>query len=222
MADPQSSSDQVSPETSKRVCAHMNIDHAVSVYAMAKSVLSLDKGWKLSSATLKSVSLQGCEIQAITCRADMCEMKRLSYPFDPPLQSSSELRSRLVAIHHLVLSPRLSWLIRKPLALSILIVCGFLSYGTFFMSESELSRTVETFGLPQTFVSAVVASTYGAWSIHGLEAVYAGYHAWKTLELRPRAIAKWSFMITLVGYPVMTEFTTLLAIAQEQPTNKDK
>ena len=79
------SDEEISSEASKRMCAHMNEDHGVTVYAMAKSSFRLQGGWKLTDAKMKKVTLQGCEIQAVTCSGDLCEMQRINYPFNPPL-----------------------------------------------------------------------------------------------------------------------------------------
>ena len=90
----------ITEETSKRICAHMNEDHAVSVFAMAKRSANLRDGFSISKATLQKVTMEGCHLQVMLCRGDACRVERVIYPFLTPLSDPSEIRSRLIEVHH--------------------------------------------------------------------------------------------------------------------------
>ena len=96
----------ISEETSNRICVHMNEDHAVSVYAMAKRQgPKPEPGWKITTATIKSVTMTGATITVTLCRGDACRQIPVTYPFIPPLTEPHQIRSRMVAIHHHVCNP---------------------------------------------------------------------------------------------------------------------
>ena len=69
----------------------MNDDHAISVYAIAKKACE-NKNSKLSNAKMKSISLSGYKISFVLCKDDVCEMKNVMIPFNPPLKSQNEAR----------------------------------------------------------------------------------------------------------------------------------
>lgn len=128
----------VSLETSKRICGHMNEDHSVTVYAMARQQLGLwlrqqqqqfhpndsfrkqyqwwwwwgGNKFPFSNAILKSVTAHGCQIQIILCNGDVCQMVTLDYPFQPPLKKDDkiheQLRRRFIEIHQQVCRPYLT------------------------------------------------------------------------------------------------------------------
>lgn len=104
---PTDATKTIPPEVSKRICDHMNEDHAVSVYAMAKRVVKLpkEKGWKITSVLLKTVAMDGAELRLTLCRGDACKQQIVTYPFRPPLTEPSQIRSRMIAIHHRVCTP---------------------------------------------------------------------------------------------------------------------
>ena len=85
--------EEITPETSKRICSHMNEDHAATVHAMCASTLSgRDSRLKLTNARMKSVSLGGYELSFVLCDGDMCAMRTASVPFAPKLASGREIR----------------------------------------------------------------------------------------------------------------------------------
>jgi Protein of unknown function (DUF2470) len=220
--------EDVTEETSTRVCTHMNDDHAVSVYAMARRIAPLDPGFKVSEARMKKVTLDGCRIQVVACRHDLCQVHTVHYPFDPPLKSSAELRPRLVAIHHRVCEPHLVWLVRKPLAVIILAMMAILTYCTIGLGASELRTLVEAdheglarivtvlFGSPKIFSVLVRASFYFGHTAHAAEAVYGLYECRHTLKLKWLPSLQWAFMIALTGYPVLVELQSLVAVARRK------
>ena len=99
---------QITPETSKRICSHMNEDHGVSIYAMVLSALDQNdkkqnkakednpmiKNMKISNCILKSVSLTQMKLSFVACDNDngICMSRDLMIDFDPPLKSSAEIR----------------------------------------------------------------------------------------------------------------------------------
>lgn len=72
----------------------MNDDHAISIYAMAKSTLtsSAERNMKLTNARMKSISLSGFDISFVLCKGDVCEMKKATIPFEPPLKTGKEAK----------------------------------------------------------------------------------------------------------------------------------
>jgi len=219
--------DGVSPETSKRVCQHMNEDHAVSVFAMAKAAKNLPRDVVVTEAHMKKVTLHGCQIRALSCHGDMCTSNEVEYPFDPPLKSSAELRPRLVAIHRKVCGPKAIWLINKPLALTILVTCASLGYGSVFMSHKELTGTIEDkkelnnflsliFGSAQNFATMVSFSFYFSVIAHALEGLYAAFYSRKALKLPWTTALQWFALVLLVGYPIMSEFQQMMKVKRAQ------
>jgi hypothetical protein len=84
-------SDVISDDTSKRMCAHMNVDHAASVHGMVLSCIQR-KGAAISDAKMVSISMEGCQLKYVACKGDVCEMNNVFMPFDPPLKSVKESR----------------------------------------------------------------------------------------------------------------------------------
>lgn len=89
----------ISPETSKRICAHMNNDHAATLYAMIRARSLVKRGFSLTEARMKKITAEGCSLQAVSCSGDLCNIDKVEYEFDPPLRDASQARKRLVAIH---------------------------------------------------------------------------------------------------------------------------
>jgi len=86
-------SDEVTAETSQRICSHMNWDHAPTVHALCTSTLSgRDARLKVTNAKMKSVSLEAYILSFVLCDGHSCMMKTASVPFAPKLESGKELR----------------------------------------------------------------------------------------------------------------------------------
>ena len=96
---------EISKTTSDRVCKHMNEDHGVTIYAIMRSVL----GWKskIQGCKLKSITPSHCVISYVECNGDVCSMMEKQVPLNPPIQSPSQIRPRLVELHHKVMAPDL-------------------------------------------------------------------------------------------------------------------
>jgi hypothetical protein len=199
----------------------MNDDHAVSVYAMAKYLGEFGR-WKLTDARLKQVSLSGCKISAVTCRGDLCELKPLFYKFEPPLASPSQVRSELVAVHQKVCSPRLHWLVSKPIALVIFIVLAFMGYGT-WMGVPEMTEAIgnakqlnfyvqKVFGSASVLAELVRFFFYLSVVLHVAEGVWAVYKCQSVLKLKFQASLMWFLTVSVIGYPILSELLALLAI----------
>ncbi|GKY93180.1 hypothetical protein MPSEU_000285900 [Mayamaea pseudoterrestris] len=234
---PASNDAEISAETSQRVCTHMNEDHAVSVYAMAKSLLAQDPSVtandSLTDATLTRVSLSACHMRAILCSGNVCEMKQLIYPLEPPLTSASELRPRMVAVHHKVTRPKVTWLWTKPLCRVILPVSIVLLYATFVICIGNLVSLIEskdivhqlvsmTFGSARNFGNVVAFSAWFVVVVHSAEALYVFYHAVKTLKFHQDSALLWYAMVTMSGYPITAEFLDLLKFHRKTQAAKKK
>ena len=223
----------ISADTSKRVCTHMNDDHSVSIYAMAKALLQGSGYGKITSATLKNVSLDGCDIAVVTCKGDLCEMKQLNYPFQPPLKTGSEVRPRMVAIHREVCAPQISWLVTHPDALAVLIVVALLGYGTHIIGMDQLTANIEGNATLNSLISSLFwsASSFSqmvkyAWIfalvVHAGEGLYVAHKAQHALKLDLMSRLLWFGMVCSVGFPITKEFLELLNVYNKQQTKEKK
>ena len=217
---------EISLETSERVCAHMNEDHALSVYAMAKRKVSWPSDgalWKISEASLRSVSMQGCVIQVVLCRQDLCQGQRVMYPFQPPLQNSSELRKRLVAIHHEVCRPpwRSIWL-GSPLAPTILLGFAGAAYCNLVLGLDRLTEHIESSSRLHSLISTCLgsATTFShlvqfvfifTFFAHTLEVLYVA-KASRELKFSAATTAAWALQLFAAGFPVLQCFRELVEV----------
>lgn len=203
----------VSKETSDRVCNHMNLDHASSVYAMAAATLPWkERNGDIKHTKLQSVSHTGYAMSFVICQGkDRCEMRSVAVPFEPPLTSSAELKGRLVAIHHQALAPRIHWLVSDPLTLFMFIVSCGLGIATYWIGIENLplyikhvdwlhSIVLNVFGSTVLFAKSVKYSWYFLVIAHSGEALYGAYECQKTLKLKPKAILQWYLLIFCVGW----------------------
>ena len=83
-------SEVISDETSKRMCSHMNADHAASVHGMVLN--SIQRGAHISDCKMVSISMEGCELSYVACGGNLCELKTVFMKFSPPLGSVKESR----------------------------------------------------------------------------------------------------------------------------------
>ena len=186
----------ISPETSKRICAHMNDDHAVSVYAMAKRLLSGGSSSSITQSKLTQVTSAACHLQVVTCSGDVCEMHRLEYPLQPPLASAGEARSRLVSIHQTVCAPSWSWLFTKPLAVAVLL-------GTLGMIYvSHIDRTI----LPHPDVASLLYLTVVA---HMVEVGLTVRSCRVDLKLPWATTLSWVVLVMITGIAIYSELQDL-------------
>lgn len=201
----------------------MNEDHALSVFAMAKRKLAWawpsDGGkWKISEATLISVSMEGCLIQVVMCRDDLCQVQKVLYPFEPPLKDAAELRPRMVAIHQDVCKPSLRsiWLSNPPLAPFIVILYAGFAFCTLVIGLDQLTEDLESnslistcFGSAHTFVSLVKFGFYVIQLAHLCEALYVAYSS-RALKFSSGTVASWTLQALLAGFPATLQFQELL------------
>jgi hypothetical protein len=232
----QSTTDtEISSDTSQRICKHMNDDHAVSVYAMAKSLLSKDRSLSssLTDVSMTRVTMSTLYLRAILCSGDSCEMRQLEYALEPPLVSPTELRPRLVAINQFVCRPQISWLWTKPICPLLIILSAALLYATFGLGIDKFVTAVESYGAANQLVSMLFGSAqgfgkavaYSAWLVvvlHSAEALYVFYHAIKTLKLKQSIAMLWYVLVTLSGFPITSEFLALMKVHWKAQAAKKK
>uniref|UniRef100_A0A7S2KHE9 DUF2470 domain-containing protein n=1 Tax=Leptocylindrus danicus TaxID=163516 RepID=A0A7S2KHE9_9STRA len=213
----------VSPPVSVRVCKHMNDDHAVSVYGMARD----HEGWnntKISNAKLKSITSTHYTLSYVTCSGDVCTMQGdVTIPFDPPLKDAKEIKSRLIAEHHRVLSPQFKTLITDPVCIVIIglsILLGILrSY-----QYPDLNYSVASLFGPITDVVGLSFDLYMrfCWAFlivaHSLEACYAVYLC-KKMKLRHRTVASWWLFVILTGYAHTSRIMELARVDAKEKKN---
>ena len=102
----------------------MNEDHTATCHALVLSTLSswTEKKSKVQNARMTSVTMVGYNLSYVLCNGDACSMKNVMIPFIPSLNSSSQVRARLIDDHHRALNPKFSWLVTDPI---IGILFGF-------------------------------------------------------------------------------------------------
>ena len=224
-----SNADEISEDASKRICAHMNDDHYVSVYAMAKSLVQLKPNWKISAAIMKKVTPEGCTIQVITCSGDMCQSQNVVYAFDRAPVKPAELRPLLVAIHQKETSPKLSWLWTKPLLLVIVAGLLFAFWGAALANQDQLEHHFDVFtqhyiGISPPFqlCKALRYVLYFTAIAHLVEVVFLVYFGRKHIKLSTMATIKWSILVLFCGYPIFSEFADLMEALKRNKAEKQK
>ncbi|GAX24418.1 hypothetical protein FisN_4Lh553 [Fistulifera solaris] len=221
--------EEIPDETSKRICAHMNDDHYVSVYAMAKSLVQLQPKWKISSVNLKKVTSAGCHIQVITCSGDMCQSQNVVYNFDEAPVTQTKLRPLLIAIHHKETGPKLSWLWSKPLLLLIVSGLAFASWGAFLADHERLEKNFDVFtksligsSPPFQLRMALRYALYFTALAHLFEVAFLAYFGPKHVKLSAMATVQWSVLTFFCGYPIFSEFIDFLEVLKRNKAEKKK
>ena len=157
--------DEISPETSARICSHMNEDHAATCHALVLSTLSwTEKKSKVQNARMTSVTMVGYNLSYVLCNGDACSMKNVMIPFIPSLNSSSQVRARLIDDHHRALNPKFSWLVTDPI-IGILFGVSILLGVAMALGREELTIIVDRtsfikhmFGSSSRFAGVVISS----------------------------------------------------------------
>jgi len=210
----------------------MNEDHSLSIYAMAKRTSttwpsrSSGRPWKITNAILKSVTLQGCLIQVVLCCDDLCQVQKITFPFEPPLTDAAQLRPRMVAIHQEVCKPQVSEIFRSnPLvAPAVTIFFAGLAYGTLFLDADQLTHMIETSFVieflrqhleccsAQFFSTLVRLGFYATLCAHLVESTYIAYHSRTTLKFSVGTTAAWVLPNLVIGFPVLFAFQDMLRV----------
>lgn len=224
---------EISPDVSKRICAHMNDDHAATLHAtvLARLPQTSARG-TVQNAKMTFVTMQEYSISYVVCDGSACAMKTVSVPFEPPLKSSGEVRVRLIQDHHRALAPRFSWLLSDPLIRTLFGVCVLLGVGT-ALGREELSRRVD--GAP--WATAVIAAVFGrergsarfarlvvgSWYVtllsHTLEACYTAYLCKTVLKMKTGTACQWFVLTVSSGVPIMNKIRELVAIDRAARSN---
>jgi len=241
MAANPTAKDYDGEKVSQRICSHMNEDHAVTVYAMAKQRLDLKKNWKLSNAILKKVTVDGCSIQAVVCNGEtLCQLREVFYPFQPALScglKSLEVRKRLIQIHNCACGPQWHWLVTRFSSAIILAITVVIGYGTLILELDELDQvivSVKEHGFPTipilseffdesadfTLAQVVRWSFWLLVVVHTVEASYAAYCCKQQLKLNAVPVMKWFILILLVGFPIFQDLQLLLKKNKEHHATK--
>lgn len=207
----------------------MNEDHAVSIYLMAKAVVLLKSGWKLTGARLKKVDAVGCHIQAILCCGEMCQAQNVLYPFEPPLKDEAELRKRVIEIHNKEIKPKLKWFVTKPMSLVILTMWLFVIWASRIADKEYVREMVGRYfeDLLSFFTSERVLSTtaFVTWffdfvfgltlAAHILEALFVALRATKALKLSTDSTIVWLLTALVVGFPFFKELVELVEVKRK-------
>lgn len=193
---------EISEETSIRICAHMNDDHAVSVYAMAKRKVEMPgKNWSISNAFIKKVTMQGCDIQVILCHKTLCQDAKIFYPFLPPLDTPTQIRSRIIAVHHQVCTP-----------FKIFTDPKFFMIAGFFAASAWCTLLGGAINMEPQLAFGLKCGFYGILFAHGSLAAYGAHLGRKQLKLQMKGIVAWYTAIILAGALAFLELLELLEV----------
>ena len=181
---------------SKRVCKHMNDDHAASCLGYAWSLAGITSA---TSAKLTAVNSHGFDLLCATSATDpdgntVQITSRVA--FKPPLKSDAELRERMVALHKVALEPKIRYLL-PPLA-SLPLSAMTLLAATVWNPTTVITSPVHSLGIlllrsRENYQALLVA----ALAIHTIEASVAAWYA-KRLKLPTLSCLGW-FGLTLAG-----------------------
>jgi hypothetical protein len=222
----------ISPETSSRICAHMNDDHAHTCHAIVISATSGRETGKVQHAKMTSVSMTGYSLSYVLCDGDACAMKEITIPFVPPLNSPDQVRPRLIDDHHRAMTPKFAWLVTDPIQRMIFGVCILLGVGM-VLGREGLGSAVDgtpwaksmidsTFGSSARFAEAVIWAWYFSLAAHSLEGVYTAYLCKRVLKLKTGATMKWFVLNACVGFPIMNKVKELVAINSASKSKRKK
>ncbi len=215
---------EISPETSARICSHMNDDHATTIHAMAVSHLSPREGatCKVKNAKMISVNMKEYNISFVLCSGESCEMKKCAVSFDPPLTSPAEIRPRLIKDHHKSLIPKFTWLITDPVMRMLFGACLLLGVATALGEEELVARINNSlwarsivslvFGTTSRFVKLVIGAWYFSLMAHTLEAIYTAYLCKTILKMKLGTVMKWFALTVCTGFPIMNKVQELVEV----------
>ncbi|CAJ1941561.1 unnamed protein product [Cylindrotheca closterium] len=208
-------SNKISAETSKRICNHMNEDHAATVYAMAISTLPVmqqsNANLSVSDARMTSISLASATIKFVTCSGDLCQQKQEIIPFAPPLSSAKESRPRLIEMHHQVLFPRLHWFYSDSFCAQVMVLTGLLIIAPIMAWNGSLGHFVNL-DKRESIVYGLSAVYFTA---HLAEAFYSIYLSQWKLKLGRLSSFCWFLMIFLAGLPITKKLVKLNEVQEE-------
>ncbi|KAL7548742.1 hypothetical protein ACHAWF_012006 [Thalassiosira exigua] len=225
---------EISSEASKRICAHMNYDHAATIHAMVTSKLSNREAMrcKVQNAKMTAVSMKEYSLSYVLCDGDACAMKKIKIPFVPPLNSSDEVKVRLVQEHHKAMAPNFMWLITDPLMRTLFGACMLLGVGT-ALGQEELAKKVDglpwaasivtaIFGNCSRFARLVIGLWYFSLAVHTLEAFYTAYLCKKVLKMKSITTLQWFALNVCTGFPIMNKVKELVAVDCAARSTKKK
>ncbi|KAL3930777.1 MAG: hypothetical protein SGBAC_011615 [Bacillariaceae sp.] len=209
-------SNEISSETSQRICKHMNEDHAATVYAIVISTLPFTQQSKacfsVSDTRLSSISLSSMTVKYVACSGDdVFQQKQETIPFDPPMNATREARPRLIAIHHQVLFPRLHWFYSDSFCAQVMVLTSSLvaapimAWNGIGMGHAMLDEnSYAIYGLSAVYFGA-----------HLVEALYSIYLTQWKLKLGRLSSFCWFVMIFLAGIPITRKLTKLNDIQEK-------
>ncbi|CAJ1940020.1 unnamed protein product [Cylindrotheca closterium] len=212
----------------KQLAKDITEKYPATVFGMAKG-LKYPASSKVTALRVKSITHDECKISLVTCSGEICEMNDEVYKFNPPLQSITEMSTRMPQIRDAVLTPNPLWLLTDPLALVILLTCASLGYGTLLLGTDGIIDGLANvprleggisaiFGSTGTFANLVVGSFWFSIVAHGIEASIALRHSLKSLQLGSVPTVMWSSMVFLVGYPMFSRFQKIVTVQEEYGT----
>ena len=202
----------ISEETSKRICDHMNEDHAVSIYAMAKRQgPKPEPGWKMTATTIKTVTMAGATIHVTMCRGDACRQVQVVYPFIPPLTEPHQIRSRMVAIHHQVCNPK-----------NCYDHTLFPATVVFFLTTLYYALGWNGPDSDPTLAKAMRDCCFLMSTAHTGMALYGTYLSYSVLKLKRRGILHWCVAIFLSGWLGLKELMQLIDVDEKSREAKEE
>lgn len=219
---------EIPPDVAKRICAHVNEDHAPTVYATvlySRRSNEAARGSKVQNARMTYLTLQEYSISYVVCDGDACTMKSVTIPFDPPLKSAGEVRTLFLQWRHTVLAPEFSWLVSDQRMRTVFGVCLLLGLGA-AMGREGLSQLVDAsswataivtrvFGSEDgsaRFAGFVVASWHFCLVVHILEACYTAYLCKTVLKIKTGPTLQWFVLNVATGLLAVNKVRELVAV----------
>ena len=154
--------------------------------------------------------------------------KKIVYPFNPPLED----KVYILRLQSQICAPKWHWLVTKPLALLILIVCTALTIlamglgvdGMLAHLEKapRLEQGVATiFGSARNFALSVLLAWCFAVFAHAVESLMAYRYCEQTLRFSNQHSSKWAFLVFLVGWPIFQELPELVDAKEAASKKKE-
>jgi len=222
----------ITVDVSRRICGHMNDDHAITVYGMVQYYMPKpERGGKVNEARMESVSLKDYLVSYVLCKGNECSKKILTIPFKPVLCSAKEAKGRIIDEHKKVLDAQFSWLFLDPVAFLVVII--FISLGLVHGLGTEgVENIVEKneiidFMISSMFTSVATFSTFAtrAWYFlvvaHLFEGSYTAYRCKKTLKVSALSTLKWFVVTFMVGRPILLRINKLVAVDRESRIKRE-
>merc|ERR1711862_854594 len=147
-------------------------------------------------------------------------------PFDPPLSSSSEAKSRLVKDYYKYCTPDFAMIILDPLCFLIASWTLVLGYSVTYigvdrmLSFAEKYTLIKPISLLQVSEDTVHKMLFACMTFRIIEALYVFYICFFILKLKFLISCKWSYIVGCVSFPATEQ--VLMFVRQAKRIKKKR